>query len=96
MPVINPDNGLVLPDSNGSVSTNAIRLLYLPDYFLQMDAQDDIECGSINLLALGLTVQEFVLIDFLLTLPFRTKYWPFRDNLDRQACANLYVKISGD
>jgi len=71
------------------------RLLYTAGLEMDIQADSDVECGAYNLIALGLTEKEIVLLQFLLSMPFQIEYWPFEDILDRQHCANLYSKILG-
>jgi hypothetical protein len=71
------------------------RLLYFAGLEVDIEADADADCGTYSLVALGLTEEEIVLLQFLLTMPFQILYWPFLGILDRQHCANLYNKILG-
>lgn len=73
----------------------ANRLLYFAGLEMDIEADDTADCGTYNLVALGLTEQEIILLQFLLSMPFQIQYWPFLGILDRQHCANLYSKIMG-
>ncbi len=90
--VLKPDTDpRLLPDVDGRALV--LRLLYLLDCEVQIDAPDATVCGEYNLVATGLTAEEIMLLKFLLHLPFRVKFWPFEANLAREAVASLYVKM---